>query len=53
MATELISFIIDCIKLSGSEEFINSVCLVPFVFFLIRQVFVLFNMMLRGVYKKW
>lgn len=53
MVQVIVTFIIDSIVLIGSDDFFACAMVAPFIFFVIRQIFVIFNMILRGLYKQW
>lgn len=53
MVQDIVTFIIDSIMLVGSDGFFACAMVAPFIFFVIRQIFVIFNMLLRGLYKQW
>lgn len=48
--SQLIGLIIGSV---GSENFYSSLLLAPFVFWVIRQVFSYFHMLISQMYKSW
>lgn len=48
--SDLVAIIVGSV---GSEAFYSSLLLAPFVFWVIRQIFVFFHLLISQMYKKW